>query len=145
MLWRNGALQQELHLCMAQTQRCLAIPRWAQQFWLRLWAVPVYQRSVCTCLVVLTWASGTRPVCNYPCTERYLLIYRILRIVVKNFIHDRRNIEARSRNHYCCGKEMCIVYCWRMFVALRNQHAMRVRHIFICGLPRSKMCFHFVS
>jgi hypothetical protein len=33
----------------------------------------------------------------------------------------------------------------RVFVALRTQHAMRMRHIVMCGLPRSAILFsHFL-
>jgi len=37
---------------------------------------------------------------------------------------------------------MIIIYCERVFVALGIQDAMRMRHTAICGLPRSKKCFH---
>jgi len=32
-----------------------------------------------------------------------------------------------------------------VFVALGIQHAMRMGHIGICGLPRSKIFFHIIS
>jgi len=32
-----------------------------------------------------------------------------------------------------------------VFVALGIQHAMRLRHIVICDLPRSSMFFHIIS
>jgi len=32
-----------------------------------------------------------------------------------------------------------------VFVALGIQHAMHMRRIVICGLPRSKIFFHFIS
>ena len=37
---------------------------------------------------------------------------------------------------------MSIAYSKCVFVALGMQHAMRMRHIVIYGLPRSTVCFH---
>ena len=52
------------------------------------------------------------------------------------FPSNLRNIEARSCNHCCSGKEIlvCITYSECVFEALGTQHAKRMRHIFICGL-----------
>jgi len=57
----------------------------------------------------------------------------------------QRNIEARSCYQCCCGKAISITYSEFVFVALRIQHAMRVRRIVICGLPRSTVFFHITS
>ena len=45
-----------------------------------------------------------------------------------------------SCNHCCSGKAtwMCL------FVALAVQHALRMRHIVICSLPRSTIFFHII-
>ena len=40
--------------------------------------------------------------------------------------------------------ENSITYCESVFVALGMQHAMRLRHIFICGLPGSTKFFRHV-
>jgi hypothetical protein len=56
-----------------------------------------------------------------------------------------RNIDARSFNHCCSGIAVIITYFKPVFVALGIQHAMRMRHIVICGLPRSAIFFHIIS
>jgi hypothetical protein len=40
---------------------------------------------------------------------------------------------------------MSITYSEYVFVALFIQHAMRMRHIAICGLPRSTIFLHITS
>jgi len=55
------------------------------------------------------------------------------------------NIEACSCNHCYSGKSISIAYSECVYVALVIQHAMRIRHIFICGLPRSTTFFRIVS
>jgi len=42
-----------------------------------------------------------------------------------------RNIEARSRNHFCCGKAASITYSECVSVALVFQHAERMRRIIL--------------
>jgi hypothetical protein len=46
-------------------------------------------------------------------------------------------IEARSCSHCCSGKVIGIKYSEPVSVALVIQHAMRIRHIVICGLSGS--------
>jgi len=55
------------------------------------------------------------------------------------------NIEARSCKH-CCGRmSVSITYTECVFVALRIHHAMHMRHIVICSLPRSAVFLHIIS
>ena len=52
------------------------------------------------------------------------------------------NIETLSCNH---GKTINTTYSDCVFVALGIQHAMRMRRIVICSLPRSTVFFHIIS
>jgi hypothetical protein len=56
-----------------------------------------------------------------------------------------RNTEARPCNHFCSGKTMSITNSACVFVALGTQHAMCMRHIVICDLPRYTIFFHIIS
>jgi hypothetical protein len=51
----------------------------------------------------------------------------------------------RVRNHCCSGKAISITYFECVFVALLIQHAMRMRHIVICGLSGSTKFFQVIS
>ena len=44
-------------------------------------------------------------------------------------------IEARSCSHCCSGKTISITYSQCVFVALRIEHAMCMRHIVILACP----------
>ena len=59
-------------------------------------------------------------------------------------MHVQRNIEASSRNQCCRGKAISITCYECVFVGLISQHAMRMRHIFICGLSGSTMSIHVI-
>jgi len=51
-----------------------------------------------------------------------------------------KNVHRRSRK-----VPMNIKQTVCAFLVLGVQHAMRTRHIVICGLPRSTKYFHFIS
>ena len=56
------------------------------------------------------------------------------------------NIEARSRNHRCHGKEMSITYSECVSVALVIHHAERMRRIILsCGLSGCTVFFYIIS
>jgi hypothetical protein len=55
------------------------------------------------------------------------------------------NTVARSCNHCCNGRAISTTYSECVFVPVGVQHAMRVRHIVICGLPNSTIFFYIVS
>ena len=52
-------------------------------------------------------------------------------------------MEERSFNHCCSGKSVGITYSECVFVAFGIKHAMRMRHIVICGLSDSKYILHY--
>ena len=54
-------------------------------------------------------------------------------------------IEALSCNHCCSEKAIGITYSECEFAALGIQHAIRMGHIIIRRLARSKIFFHIMS
>jgi hypothetical protein len=67
-----------------------------------------------------------------------LLLVNIFTLVtLRQALYYKRNIEASSCNNFCRGKAISNTYSECMFVALIIQHAMRMRHIFVCGLSGS--------
>ena len=59
----------------------------------------------------------------------------------RQFTYER-NIEARSRNHYCSGKAISITYSECVSVALVIQEANRMRRVMLlCGLSEFSIFF----
>jgi hypothetical protein len=52
---------------------------------------------------------------------------------------------GRVRVTVVAVKKQLLLYNLSVFVALRIQHAMRIRHIAICGLSSSTTFFHIIS
>ena len=49
-------------------------------------------------------------------------------------MYVKRNTEARSYNHCCYGKAICITNCECVFVDLRIQHAKSMRRIILASV-----------
>ena len=49
--------------------------------------------------------------------------------------------SLRSRNHCCSVK--AVLHILRLSIALGIQHATRMRHVFICGMPGCTVLFTF--
>ena len=56
-------------------------------------------------------------------------------------IYEKRNLEARSCNHFCSEKAIGFTYSECMSVALGIQYAMRMRRIVIHSLPGCAIFF----
>jgi len=57
----------------------------------------------------------------------------------------QRNTEARPCNHCCRGRAVNVTYSESVFVSLVIQHAMLMRHIFVCGLSGCTEFLHIPS
>jgi len=107
--------------------------------------------SQVVCVIVTLVSSNWRKMSLEDCVGNKLSMY-----LSKALLHTSdkgqamcvlRNIEARPCNHCCSGKVVSITQpeCVCVFIALGIQHAMRMHHIVVCGLPRSKIFFHIIS
>ena len=85
---------------------------------------------------------------NYPPRRRELFLDQTLNSLFHLSVslkeHEWQctcNNEALSCNNYCSGKAISITYSECESVALVTQHAIRMRHIVICGLSGSTIFY----
>jgi hypothetical protein len=72
------------------------------------------------------------------CFDEYVVInYGIRTTTEDKQMYSYHNMEARIFNHCFSGSSVTYTYSKCVFVALSIQHAMRMRHIAMCSLPRS--------
>ena len=67
------------------------------------------------------------------------------KVYTKRTLYVKRNTEASSYNRCFHAKAISITHSQGASVASGIQHAMRIRHIAICGLPDSTEYFHVIS
>ena len=71
-------------------------------------------------------------------------MYRQVRHQTRQAGYIKFTMEPRSRNHCCHAIARRITYPECVFVALIIQHVKRVRHIVICSLSDTIICFHII-
>jgi hypothetical protein len=71
--------------------------------------------------------------------------HTLLEMVTRQAVYYKRNIEARSRNHYYCVKAINVEYSECVPVAKVIQHEMRVRRIVLSVLCDLSGCTTFFS
>jgi len=95
----------------------------------------------------LTWKSvGRVPLCEFYPGICLTGEEKSRKNLSQSTVYVQRNPGTRSCNHYGGGQAIFyvrhILSGWWVFLSLRIQRAMRMRHFVMCGLPGSTICFH---
>ena len=82
---------------------------------------------------------------THPCGFINTLTNLKLKKKKRQAIYIKRNIKARSYNHYGSGKAISITVPKCVFVALVFQYAVRMRPIIVCKLSGFTVLFHNIA